>query len=240
MFGKNPIRSKTSDPFNLSVEDLFFTIQGEGPFTGCPALFIRMAGCNLACHFCDTQFETKADQTEPLEDLVRRINMLFSAEQRKLVVLTGGEPLRQNVVELMKQLLSTGTGHIQIETAGTLWQDGLEELIMSGDVTLVCSPKTPKVHPKIEQWCEHWKYVIIDDGGSGWDGLPGVGTQMNNMHSFQTLYRPVKRQSSTIWVSPCDQYDADKNQRNRDLAVRVAMTYGYRLNLQVHKIINLP
>jgi len=239
MFGQNPIRSKTSHPEQLSVEDIFYTIQGEGPLSGQAALFIRMAGCNLACHYCDTQFETKADQVEPLATVMDHI-LVFPEMQRKLVVLTGGEPLRQDISLLIKSLLETGTKLVQIETAGTLWQPGLEELIESGQVMIVCSPKTPKVNPAIITWCRHWKYVIIDDGGAGWDGLPGVGTQINNMRSFQPLYRAPGRPDDVVWVSPCDQKVPELNARNQQLAVRLCMEHGYRLSLQVHKIINVP
>jgi 7-carboxy-7-deazaguanine synthase len=239
MFGKNPIRSKVTDPDNLAIEDMFYTIQGEGPYSALPALFIRLSGCNLACHFCDTQFEANAEKAESLLDIMNRV-LSFPAMQRKLVVITGGEPLRQNITKLISALLATGTHMVQIETAGTLWQEGMEALVESGKVTIVCSPKTPKINPKIEQYCRHWKYILINDGGSGWDGLPGVGTQVNNQQSFMPIYRSPGRPDDVVWVSPCDQYDPDRNKRNLELAVRVAMTYGYRLNLQIHKIANVP
>lgn len=239
MFGNNPIRSKTTDPDNLSVEEMFYTIQGEGPLSGRAALFIRMAGCNLACHFCDTQFETKADQTEPVDLILQKIRAMPLAE-RKLVVITGGEPLRQNISKLVEGLFVSGTQLVQIETAGTLWQEDLRPWVEEGRVILVCSPKTPKVHPAITELCRHWKYIIIDDGGYGWDGLPGVGTQPSTRIMFQPLYRCPGRHDDAVWVSPCDQQDPHKNKKNMDLATLLVLRFGYRLSLQVHKIINLP
>jgi organic radical activating enzyme len=122
MFGKNPIRDIERDPDRLAVESMFYTLQGEGPFSGMPALFIRLAGCNLACHFCDTQFETQADNVLPWEEHARKV-LEFPIDQRRLVVVTGGEPMRQNWVKLAALLLETGTQIIQVETAGTVWQD---------------------------------------------------------------------------------------------------------------------
>src|SRR3972149_3039305 len=80
-----------------------------------------------------------------------------------LVVVTGGEPLLQNVLPLCEVLTRQGF-HVQFETAGTVWVDGLEKYIPLlkgvGEVSLVCSPKSPKVHRKVELFCNHWKYLI--------------------------------------------------------------------------------
>ena len=59
MFGKNKIlKPEIHDGNNLDVQEIFPTLQGEGPYAGWPAVFIRLGGCNLACDFCDTEFET--------------------------------------------------------------------------------------------------------------------------------------------------------------------------------------
>ena len=59
MFGKNPIRKAIFDNADFyEVQEIFLTIQGEGPYAGTPAIFIRLGGCNLACNFCDTEFES--------------------------------------------------------------------------------------------------------------------------------------------------------------------------------------
>jgi len=242
MFGQNPIRSKETDPHHLSVEEMFYTLQGEGPFSGVPALFIRMAGCNLACVWCDTQFETRAEIREPVEHILERIRTTTKISERKLVVITGGEPLRQNIVELVYGLLTSGTDQIQIETAGTLWQESLRPYIATGRIILVCSPKTPKVHPNIEVYCRHWKYIVLDHEGVGAaaDGLPAVGTQETTHKSFQQLYRHPGRLDDVTWLSPCDEHDEDKTKRNVARTVKLCLDHGYRLSLQTHKIVNLP
>jgi 7-carboxy-7-deazaguanine synthase len=61
MFGKNIVISQYIEPSGaLKIVDLFYTIQGEGPYNGMPSVFVRLAGCNLRCYFCDTNFETGA------------------------------------------------------------------------------------------------------------------------------------------------------------------------------------
>lgn len=244
MFGKNPIRSINYDGSRLAVEEIFYTIQGEGPYSGMAALFIRLSGCNLACTFCDTQFEMMADRPLDVAVVVDDLLSRFTHKQIKFVVITGGEPLRQNINTLCLGLLALGTERIQIETAGTLWQPDLEPLIAERKVVLVCSPKTPRIHPKIEFYCRHWKYIIRDDKGVQTpDGLPGYGTQRSTENTPMQLYRPPVpdrlRGKDTIWVSPCDEYDKDKNLTNQDHARDLVLKFGYRLSLQVHKIVNV-
>lgn len=236
MFGTNPIRSVIHNPLVLSVENAFFTLQGEGPYAGMPALFIRLSGCNLACYFCDTQFET--GEGRAVEHVMADILAKFTPEQRRFVVLTGGEPLRQNWSRLAKQLLANGTRLIQVETAGTCWQEDLEPLMKS--IRLVCSPKTPKLHPRIAQLCQDWKYVI-KAGEQGEDGLPMYGTQNATKGKVQFLYRPHPSgpATDTIWCSPMDEYNEERNKLNMEAARDACLKHGYRLTLQMHKIVGV-
>lgn len=245
MFGNNPIRSKDTDPQHLAVTSIFYTIQGEGPLSGSPALFIRLAGCNLACTFCDTEFEQGIDKPRALGELVASITQRFQTQKRRLVVITGGEPLRQDISLLCERLIASGTELIQIETAGTLWQPGIEPLIEAGKVMLVCSPKTPGVRSEVMANCQHWKYIIQAGRVSVEDGLPVYGTQPGNLGKHQRLFRPFGRlgyrlnHTDTIWVSPCDEYDTSKNKDNLELVAHIAMHYGYRVSLQTHKLLGV-
>lgn len=250
MFGKNPIRSRddTADG-RLAVQEIFYTIQGEGPQSGRPCVFIRLAGCNLACVFCDTEFESNIDNRLSVDEIALRVEMalernLYPHASKRLVVLTGGEPMRQDVVPLIARLLQDGVELVQIETAGTLWLDGIKPFIEEGSVQIVCSPKTPNINPMIAKWTRHYKYVITFGETSDLDGLPLRGTQQSTMLTHQTLYRPWGTAEygppTTIWVSPCDAHDDAKTAANVKHAVEVAMRFGHRLSLQTHKIIGLP
>jgi 7-carboxy-7-deazaguanine synthase len=244
MFGKNPIRSIINAPNLLAVEGHFYTIQGEGPYSGLPALFIRLSGCNLACHFCDTQFEEQAEKAQPVLDFIATLDKTYTAKQRAFVVITGGEPMRQNFVILADWLLSNGTELIQVETAGTLWQPDLEPAIKDGGIVLVCSPKTPKVHPLVAKHCHHWKYVVTAGEISLHDGLPNRGTQATTKDAEMTVARPPSRSalttdSDTIYVSPCDAYDAEQNKRNLAAVVSSSLIFGHRVSLQIHKLLGV-
>lgn len=258
MFGKNPIRDNEThlSGHELALQEVFYTLQGEGPYSGRPAVFVRLAGCNLACHFCDTEFEIGINNKVPTLDIVGQV---INAKIHDFVVLTGGEPLRQNVIPLIEELIDSGVQLVQIETAGTLWVDGLQDLIDRKHVELVCSPKTPNIHPQVIANCLHWKYVVEHGKVDPDDGLPIMGMQARNIEMRQRIWRPWMNHSlawwqsmggsmGTIWVSPCDAHESDRfelipgepTSKNVEVAVAVAMAHGYRLSLQTHKIVRLP
>jgi 7-carboxy-7-deazaguanine synthase len=117
---KIPIKSrdkKLSDPLLLSVSEIFHSIQGESTRSGYPTVFIRLAGCNLRCAYCDTDYawEQTSGAMMPVEEVVRKA----SSYRCGLVEITGGEPMAQNETpELCEKLLSARF-KVMIETNGT-------------------------------------------------------------------------------------------------------------------------
>ena len=254
MFGNNPLRKQERHSGKtLNVHSVFGTIQGEGPFSGRPAIFVRLAGCNLACHFCDTDFESNT-MSLLLEDLFDTIEKERKRVKTNLIVLTGGEPLRQPITEFIRQCFLRDL-HVQIETAGTVWPEELEQVMGAAPepwpvCTLVCSPKTGKVHPKVEMFCSDWKYITAIGEVSAEDGLPNRSTQRAGEPLL--MYRP---EGGRIWLQPREEYhyaippgssmrtmvpDPVATKANMELAAHIAMTFGYRLTLQTHKILELP
>lgn len=248
MFGNNPLRKQERHSGKvLNVHSVFGTIQGEGPFSGQPAIFVRLAGCNLACHFCDTDFESNS-MSLLLEDLFETIEKERQRVTTNLIVLTGGEPLRQPITEFIRQCVLRGL-HVQIETAGTVWPNELEQVMDAAPeswpvCTLVCSPKTGKVHPKVEVFCRDWKYITAVGEVSAQDGLPTMSTQRAGEELL--IYRA---KHGRIWLQPREEYlntrgiaipDSVGTKANMELATNIAMRYGYRLTLQIHKILGLP
>ena len=226
MFGTNPVTHQDLTKDELNIVEVFYTIQGEGPFSGRPAVFVRLAGCNLRCSWCDTDFTSKSDPYKPSE-IVR--DVICAADGKtKLVVVTGGEPLLQNVMPLFTLLEKFGF-EIQIETAGTVWVPGLEDL---NNTTIVCSPKTKNVHPNIKLHCNNFKYVI-GTGDLVEDGKFVTRTQANG--AVVTLASP--KESAQIWVQPRDDQDAAKNEQNLLMVAEICMELGYRMCIQLHKLI---
>lgn len=243
MFGKNPVRKQDlREDGQLRVQEVFKTLQGEGPFAGQGAIFVRLAGCNLRCHFCDTDFESGYANLTPAEEVYQEVISLASDTAIHLVVITGGEPLLQNCLDLIQLLMHDPAREwvVQFETAGTVWPDGLLELLENWGrrISLVCSPKTPKVHPLIQQYCFHWKYIIRHGEVCQQDGLPVFSTQ--HPEEVARIYRAPKLYFNHIYVQPCDEDDSEANRQNTETAIQSAMTYGYQLCLQLHKLVGLP
>ncbi|MGC0371875.1 MAG: hypothetical protein DGJ47_000576 [Rickettsiaceae bacterium] len=224
MFGKNPKRGvEKGDGSFLQVQTIFKTLQGEGPNTGVPSIFLRLGGCNLACDFCDTEFEDyKKINTI---DIIKNIQSLSINKDAKqtifLVVITGGEPLRQEINPLCKELLSLGF-KVQIETNGTLYRSLPEE------VEIICSPKVSA-----------GKYLSIRP-----DLLPNITALKFLISKSKVEYSNVpdlgqKNYNIEVFVQPMDQYKEDLNIENKKLAVDIAINNGYRLSYQIHKELNI-
>lgn len=96
------------------VNEIFYSIQGEGARAGTPNVFVRMSGCDLTCSFCDTEFESGRDMTA--EEIARSVADLMPAPRS--VILTGGEPTIQYDQELHDALRDAGVTTIAIETNG--------------------------------------------------------------------------------------------------------------------------
>lgn len=102
------------------VNEIFYTLQGEGHWTGRPAVFLRFSRCNLACEWCDTDFAAADRMT--LSDIVEQVCMLWPTgmpSDEAMVVLTGGEPALQARKPLIDALHDAGF-YIAIETNGTM------------------------------------------------------------------------------------------------------------------------
>lgn len=98
---------------SYKVNEIFYSIQGEGKHTGMPAIFLRLSGCSMGCPFCDTKYAfADGKEMNNLEILVA-----LSAFPCKTVVITGGEPTEQNLPALMSLLKSAGYC-IHLETNG--------------------------------------------------------------------------------------------------------------------------
>lgn len=246
MFGQNPVRHYQRSSGNvLWLQEIFYSLQGEGPFIGQPAVFVRLAGCNLRCFWCDTDFESSAWRPN-LAEILEKIEEL-RPESCRLIVLTGGEPLRQNIVPLTEALIDCGFT-VQIETNGTLPQ----ALPDTAQCVVVCSPKTPKIHEYIARRADYFKYVLTRDDAGSDDGLPIMSTQKRG--EMVKLYRPPAFAAHKIYVMPCDdgqKHDTERNAaesgetegnvthsalRNLPLAVAAAMKFGYCAGAQLHKL----
>lgn len=220
---------------SLDVMEVFDTIQGEGPFAGEPAVFVRLAGCTLVCPGCDTIYTGSGRKRLAIPDLCSDIfKYTNSLSDRRLIVVTGGEPFRQNLGPFARLALSADH-RVQIETNGTLAPDDFPWLMAD----VVCSPKAGKVHPTVQAWCRNWKYVLQAGEVDPADGLP-TSVLGNGVRPFRLSDRQLATKEHTVWVQPMDEGDPERNAANTRAAVESCMKFGYRLSIQTHKIAGVP
>jgi 7-carboxy-7-deazaguanine synthase len=237
MINIQPIEKRVvSDGEILDIHSIFWTIQGEGPFTGTPAVFIRLAGCNLQCPGCDTDY-TVGRQEMTLGTIIAKIENILVTNptyiNTPLIVITGGEPFRQNLSPLLWQLQAREFP-VQIETNGSLALLKSDCLVNWDKVTIVCSPKTGKVNPVIAAHAACYKYVLSHDSVSFIDGLPLLAL---HHPASPKIARPTRK--LPIYLQPMDSQNAITNYLNLQAVIKSCMTFGYILQLQVHKILEL-
>jgi len=232
-----PEKRVTSDGSALAVNSIFYTIQGEGPFAGSPSVFVRLAGCNLQCPMCDTEYTNRTTLTP--QQIITDIGLALDADRNSeasrkvdLVVITGGEPFRQTIGPLVFELVNRGF-RVQIESNGTYFEPDFPYL--HPNVTVVISPKAGSIHPKLWNRVRHLKYVATADSIMD-DGLPRHALEHPNGGQ---LPRPPQDWEGTVYLQPVDEKDIFKDAANLQAVVKSCMRHGYRLCLQIHKLIGV-
>lgn len=240
MNDQKPEPHADGDGNTLDVHSIFFTIQGEGPFTGHRAIFIRLAGCNLQCPGCDTEY-TQGRRRVPIEQIMVEAWdvvpwLITSTEGSKpLIVITGGEPLRQVIGPFVMQLLQNDFA-VQIESNGVFKPDPVlfDLLAVHSELTLVVSPKTSRIHDQTARLAKAFKYVLDADSVDPQDGLPIKALE----HPASTgVARPPK--GKPVYLNPCDSKDPVRNAANLTAVAQSCVKHGYIMGVQLHKLVGL-
>lgn len=193
------------------VNEIFYSLQGEGFWQGTPAVFIRFSGCNLRCNFCDTEFLSGIDMN--IVEIMRAIEH-FPA---KRVIFTGGEPLMRPTEPLAKSLRMVGY-QIHVETNG-MFAPGHDLFHW-----LTVSPKNDKL--KIDK-CNELKIVL----GNG-DVPPEF--KITAQHYFISPKNPTHE--GKIGTSSANQIDPETL---KYCIQYVKNNPKWRLSVQLHKYIGV-
>ena len=193
------------------INEIFYSLQGEGYHSGTPAVFVRFSGCNLRCVFCDTQHQEGTMMS--LQEIVNEVNKYPIAP---LVVLTGGEPslfIDEDFVAELK--LKTGKT-IAIETNGT-------RPLPSNLDWVTLSPKTAfeggDIEPCVLRSCDELKVVYL-------------GQDLTQYEAIEAQHR---------FLQPCFSDDESQRQTNMKACLKAVQEYpGWCLSLQIHRILGLP
>lgn len=133
----------------LQLAEIFYSVQGEGTWVGTPAVFVRLAGCNLSCAFCDTDYSLKF--FAPAGEVIARVRAEGGA--CPMIVLTGGEPFAQRETPSLIEALRADGRRIHIESNGTIAAD------LPPDVWLTVSPKE-RLDPRMAARANEVKLIV--------------------------------------------------------------------------------
>ena len=203
------------------VNEIFYTLQGEGAHSGIPAVFVRFSGCNLRCPWCDTDFSEYKEMTA--EQIVSEALELYDIpnERRKMIVLTGGEPGLQVDKPLIDALHAAGF-YICIETNGT-------RLLPEGIDWVTCSPK------------EGTKLALrkADEVKVVFTGTYDPEVWREQLVAEHWLLQPLRYTGEWLIEHTVDEWEDDRND-NLDDTVRYILSHPFwRLSVQLHKIVGL-
>ena len=254
------------------VKEVFLTLQGEGFFSGRPAVFVRFVGCNMwtgregtrerdsekkvevcgtgpsgrytstCAMFCDTDFLPAGSKWYTARELVAKVLEVAGEGGCRFVVCTGGEPLLQMDVVLMRTMRDAGLT-VAVETNGTV---SLERFESEGEQAgvypdhITCSPKVPAKFIRLE-WFNELKLVLPHYHPEDYEAIlfklkPTVVTDGAPIPADRNKRLPG-HVSWLKWVQPCDGPDVDENVK---LCVNWCLEHGdWRLSFQMHKAIGV-
>lgn len=149
----------------MKINEVFYSIQGEGLLIGLPTTFIRTTGCNLRCNWCDTTYAYEDGKLMTVDEIIREVK----SYPTKHVCVTGGEPLIQsNINFLLRKVLEKGY-YVSIETNGSLNIRNLPNtprLIINLDIKCPSSGMHEKMFFSNIKWLDdtdQLKFVIADE-----------------------------------------------------------------------------
>lgn len=217
-------RDLSGPPYKIA--EVFYSIQGEGPFAGHPTTFIRLAGCPLQCKWCDTDYSAKRVLG------VLELQRLCELNASRLVVITGGEPFRQDIAPLVQHLFLGGYT-VQIETSGCLTVPNFPW----HSCTVVCSPKTI-INPVVLKYCHHWKFVVDRDSEYIEIGCTQTRSQ-RKQRIPELLLERIKnphRENDRVYLMPLtDEHEQENIERAKELCLQ----YGFTLCLRIHNLLGI-
>ncbi|QIR14513.1 7-carboxy-7-deazaguanine synthase QueE [Shewanella aestuarii] len=217
------------------VNEVFETIQGEGSFTGVPALFVRLQGCPVGCSWCDTKqtwdvlIENKVtpEQVIAVDGTIGRwadhdgLSLIAAFKDKGFtanhVVITGGEPCLYDLSEITEQLINAGFS-VQIETSGTF------EVLCHEKVWVTVSPK---VNMK-------GGYAILNQALNRANEIKHPIATQKHIDELDTLITGIDISNKTICLQPISQ-----KPRATELAMKTCIARNWRLSIQTHKYLNI-
>lgn len=229
---------------NLPVNEVFYSLQGEGKLAGVPTVFVRTSGCNLRCWFCDSYY-TSWEPTHAWMDLDDILGAVQEYERAEHVVVTGGEPMIHDAVtDLLKRLDDAGY-HTTVETNGTIYRDTSIDLASISPKLQSSTPTDQKDPTGDGEWAARHdrhrinKQALVALLESYESQLKFVVTSSDDMHEIEDLIGQIRELTTTtipnndILLMP-EGMTREKLDESRTDVAALAKEYGYRYTPRLH------
>lgn len=217
----------------LPVNEVFETVQGEARFTGTPAIFVRLQGCEVGCPWCDTKHTwlldpdqkrasdevmAKTDDSPTWADMLPTFlaNYLEDSFQARHVVITGGEPSVYDLRPFTAALIMRGYS-VQLETSAT------QPIRVDPNVWVTVSPKIDMPGG----------FKVRRDSMLRADEIKHPVGKMADVEKLESIL-PMKREGAEVWLQPLSE-----SRKATALCVQVATERGWRVSIQTHKAAGL-
>lgn len=213
----------------LRVHSLFTSIQGEGPLMGTPSVFLRLAGCNLRCSFCDTLDALSGGELISTREVARKI-MPLKGNITNLVI-TGGEPLLQAMA--LEELLKKIKGYflsVEVETNGTLAPPDIPWLHFNVSPKLANSgvPREEAIKPEIIREYKYLKSIF-----------KFVVEKEEDLREIQEITNMLKIEPHRIYLMPMASSLPELENR-APIVASFALKYGFRYSDRLHIRLSIP
>ncbi|MEM1682144.1 MAG: 7-carboxy-7-deazaguanine synthase QueE [Sulfolobales archaeon] len=213
----------------MRVSEIFASVQGEGPSLGVPAVFLRLAQCNLSCLWCDTKYAWSVGEDVPVDRVVEEIMTLLRTYSKiKLVVITGGEPLlqRDDVRELIVRLKEEiEYVEVEVETNCTIDPSSVLEVVDR----LIVSPKLANSGmPEDLRKCST-RFKDLPDSMKSKVYLKFVIEDARDLSEVEEIVRFFGVSSSSVFLMPQASSIEELTERLK-VVVDLAMKTGFRVS----------
>lgn len=237
-------QENTGESQGLPINELFYSLQGEGKLAGIPSVFVRTSGCNLRCWYCDS-YHTSWEPTHAWMKIDEIMADVDSSKQASHVVLTGGEPLMHDSSVDLLECLSKADYHTTVETNGTIYRDAPIDLA-SISPKLASSTPTPERDPKgdgawedrhenqrintealanlVESYEFQLKFVVTD--GEDMEEVDALVEHIDNVTSATI-------RATDVLLMP-EGATRDRLEETRETVAELAMERGYRFTPRLH------
>lgn len=239
----------------LVVTSMFRTLQGEGPYSGHPSVFLRLSGCNFGdkddhCRFCDTKFHLDDGKLYEFPELLAELCALPGYNRSDILVVTGGEPTLQEQLLSFMAYASGSFRKIQVETNGTQAYF-FKQLSLESGISLVVSPKAShklggyaKLSDTVLEKATCLKFVIDADEASPNHCVPdwALNEAKKGLPVYVSPIAVYKRAPDSEVASIWDDTLINRvdTAANYAYAAHYAMKHHLLLSLQTHLFTAVP